>query len=358
MMLEQYYRQLASGERRGVLDRLLVHLVSLLAIPYAVVMRFRALFYDAGIFPKRRLPRPVISVGNITVGGTGKTPMTAMLARMLMERGLRVAVLSRGYGGSAKGAIKILADGESVIGTPEEVGDEPYLLATTVPGLIVVIGADRHGAGMLAMEKFAPDIFILDDGFQHLRLHRDLNLLLLDSRRPFGNGHAFPAGLLREPLTELGRADLLVMTRWSGEELPESRGKAICRAVHHLAGLQLEGRGDIHSFTLLQGRKGMALAGIADPGRFFSDLGRSGLELSATLPLPDHCAYGATEVESIERMQTACCADFLVTTGKDWVKLSRQKEKFGEIYVAALEMKILDREPLDVALDKLLSKGD
>ena len=163
----------------------------------------------------------MISVGNITVGGTGKTPATAFIARLLIGRGLKVAVLSRGYGGSMEGETAIVADGRTILLDAGQCGDEPYLLAATVPGLMVVMGADRYSAGMLAMERLSPDIFLLDDGFQHLRLRRDLDILLVDWARPFGNGRTLPAGLLREPLSAVQRADLVVYTRCpQGPPLP------------------------------------------------------------------------------------------------------------------------------------------
>ena len=195
--------------------------------------------YAAGLLPSRKLPRPVISVGNLTVGGTGKTPTVAMLARHFISRGKRVVVLSRGYGGrqtawGGGGFHWKLA----LLLSPEEAGDEPYLLASTVPGLAVVVGADRYRAGLLAMEQLKPDIFILDDGYQHLRLKRDLNILLLDSRHPFGNGRMLPAGLLREPQSAAERADLIMYTRCSdGEEINHFPEKPSCRAFHHLTGI-------------------------------------------------------------------------------------------------------------------------
>jgi tetraacyldisaccharide 4'-kinase len=144
--------------------------------------------YRIGILETRKLPRLVISIGNIAVGGTGKTPVTAHLARLIMAQGLKVAVLSRGYGGTLEGQTAIVSDGREITLSADQCGDEPFLLAKSVPGLAVVIGSDRYAAGQLALKGFDTDIFLLDDGFQHLRLHRDLNILLLDCSRPFGNG--------------------------------------------------------------------------------------------------------------------------------------------------------------------------
>jgi tetraacyldisaccharide 4'-kinase len=155
------------------------------AVLYGMVLRVRALLYQVGILSIRKLPCPVISIGNITVGGTGKTPATMLVAKELQERGYRVAVLSRGYGGSLEGQVAVVSDGESVLLGPEQAGDEPCLLAQTVPGLMVVIGSDRYQAGLVALERLKPDILLLDDGFQHIRLHRDLNILLLGRNPTF-----------------------------------------------------------------------------------------------------------------------------------------------------------------------------
>ena len=163
---EEYFKGLISGTRQGIGDRILLLFLKLASVPYAAIMRMRAVGYRSGILPSRRLPRPVISVGNITMGGTGKTPTVLFLAKILMERGKRVAVLTRGYGGTLEGGTHVVSDGSSPLLSPQEAGDEPCLLASSLPGLIVVMGADRYMAGSLAMDRFSPDIFILDDGFQ------------------------------------------------------------------------------------------------------------------------------------------------------------------------------------------------
>ena len=183
---ERYFRALVEGGRKGKPDRLLLAFLTLLSVPYGFVLSLRAWAYRRGILPSHVLGRPVISVGNLTVGGTGKTPAVAMLAKYFISRGKRVAVLSRGYGGTLR-ETAVVSDGERLFHSPAEAGDEPYLLASTVHGLMVVVGVNRWQGGRLALERLAPDLFILDDGFQHLRLKRDLDILLLDSSRPFGN---------------------------------------------------------------------------------------------------------------------------------------------------------------------------
>lgn len=351
---ERYFRELWDGKRQGTADRLFLCFLAILSGPYALLLRLRAIAYGAGLLRSYRLPRPVIAVGNLTVGGTGKTPAVAMLAKYFIARGKRVAVLSRGYGGTLSGKGGIVSDGATILLTPEEAGDEPWLLASTVAGLAVVVGADRYRAGLLAMERLAPDIFILDDGFQHLRLKRDLDILLLDSGRPFGNGRALPAGPLREPRPAAQRADLIIYTRCSdGAEVAHFPEKPACRAFHHLVGVTPLAGDDLLPFARLKGMRGVAFAGIADPGPFFRDLEEEGLTLAATVPFPDHCRYGEDEVAEILGAAASCGADYLITTEKDGVKLGPYHGRLPNLYTAPLEMWVADPGPLLALLEKI-----
>ncbi|MFQ5817671.1 MAG: tetraacyldisaccharide 4'-kinase, partial [Terriglobia bacterium] len=176
-------------------------LLSPLAFLYAQFMRTRAVLYARGTLRARRLPAKVISVGNLTVGGTGKTPLVLWLAQRLQARGLKVAVLSRGYGRLTQEA-RIFADGSPRV---EEAGDEAVLLARRLVGVLLGIGGDRFAVGLHLAEKHHPDVFLLDDGFQHLRVARDLDIVVLDASDPFGGGYVLPAGRLREPVRALAR---------------------------------------------------------------------------------------------------------------------------------------------------------
>ncbi len=353
-VLPHYFRDLWNGRRNGPADRLALYLLTTLSFPYAAALRLRSEAYAAGLFRSRRLPRPVVSVGNLTVGGTGKTPMAVHLARWFMGRGKRVAILSRGYGGSLEGKTRIVTDGREIFLSPEEAGDEPYLMAFSLPGAMVVIGTDRYRAGCLALERLEPDIFILDDGFQHLRLERDLNILLLGCARPFGNGRTLPAGALREPVSAAGRADLIIFTRCTSKNPPLSTGKPWCAASHRLTGvIPLEG-GVTQPLSSLGGLKGVAFAGIAEPAAFFGSLQREGLDPAATHAFPDHCRYGETEIAALLKLRDECSADYLITTGKDAVKLAPYRERLGNVYAAGLELEFADPGPLHAALEKLL----
>ncbi len=352
---EVYFRELWAGRRSRLRDRLFISFLTLLSIPYTIAMRVRVTLYFLGILKSHRLGKPVISVGNLSVGGTGKTPMTALLARMLISRGLRVAVLSRGYGGVGEGEIRIVSDGRRTLVTAEESGDEPYLLATTIPGLIVVIGADRFRAGMEAVHRFDPDIFILDDGFQHLQLHRDLNILLLDGRKPFGNGRVLPAGLLREPRSAVRRADFIVLTRSEMSGTTVSLAEIpFCNAYHRLVGFVPLGGSDTEPLALLAGRRGIAFAGIAEPEIFFAALRSEGLELVETVAFRDHCRYLDGEVELLSRLCVSTGADYLITTEKDAVKLISHRDMPESVYAVRLEIEVRDFDILREKVEKLL----
>ena len=352
-----FYRRLVSGERQSFADRLLLALLKLCAVLYSAAMRMRAMAYKHGVFRVRRLPLPVVSVGNITMGGTGKTPTVLLIARELMARGKRVAVLTRGYGGSLEGDIRIVSDGQSLLLTPAEAGDEPCLLASELPGLMVVMGSDRYRAGCLALKELSPDCFILDDGFQHQRLARDLDILLLDHSTPFGNGWTLPAGFLREPASASNRSDLVILTRCTElERLPDRLPENIpaCRSSHTLTGYTPLSGGEVRPFSELAGRRIVAFCGIADPSAFFDGVEACGVRLVSTLAFPDHTGYGTQEMEALGRLKQQSRADCLITTAKDAVKLLPYIGIIGDCFVARLELTVHDPEPLAAALNKVI----
>lgn len=354
-----YWRELANGTRTEPRDRLLILLLAPLALAYGFIQSLRALLYRIGILKSFRLPRPVISIGNITVGGTGKTPVTAHIARLLLDQGYRVAVLSRGYGGSLEGQTVVVSDGATVMLSSRECGDEPFLLASTIPGLMVVIGSDRYAAGLLAMQQLDPDVFLLDDGFQHLRLRRDLNILLLDQRNPFGNGWCLPVGLLREPIRASQRADLIIHTRSSldAEHRPIVAGKPFCSARHQLSvAIPLTG-GAALPLAQLQNKRGFAFAGIAEPQAFFDELRVHGLNLAAVMTLPDHVSYDSSHIRAVENEFNSSGADYAITTEKDGVKLKNLPQDLSEkTLLAPLTLTIADSTPMKALLRNLLQK--
>jgi len=205
-----------SGRRQPPMGTLTA-VLNLLSRGYNGLQSLRGFGYRQRLISPKKLPCKVISVGNITVGGTGKTPMTQYIAERLKHCGYRVAAVSRGYKGTAAGRVVktavIVSDGHRICPDSETAGDEPFLLASRLKEVPVVIGRNRFAAGMLALNTFQPQVIVLDDGFQHMQLARDIDLVLLDFNRPFGNRYLLPRGTLREPVSALKRADAFILTR-------------------------------------------------------------------------------------------------------------------------------------------------
>ena len=273
----------------------------------------------------RQLPRPVISVGNLHWGGTGKTPMVEAIARHLRDRGLNVVILSRGYRSGGAG-IRIVSDGEGPLLGPLVAGDEPVLLAGDLPGVAVVVGADRHRAGRDAMERLSqtPDLFLLDDGFSHLPLKRDLDILLFPAADPFAGGRLPPFGRLREPLSSVARADATVLTAaepGAGEALAEAlrvygfTGPGFASATRPQPPVTASGR------RLPAGTRVLAVAGIARPERFLDSARSFGIEVADTILYSDHYPYPSNTLQSLAGRLKEVEASCVLTTAKDFVKL-------------------------------------
>ncbi len=354
---EEYFKKLIMGGNLSVIDSLVFFILRQVSFLYSLAMIIRVILYRIGIFRVYSLPKPVISVGNLVVGGTGKTPVTLWIASYLMNCGHKVAVLTRGYGGRFEGEVAVVSDGKKRLLSAEDAGDEPALLADLLPGLIVVMGSDRYKAGCLAMEKFSPDIFILDDGFQHIRLKRDLNILLLDAEKPLGNGRVFPAGTLREPALASKRADVAIFTRCDERTNPAAIGNEATiqlRAAHKLTGFRQTVAGDVSNFSGLAAKRGIAFAGIADPDKFYTSLEQVGLKLVATLSFPDHTKYGEGETAALAKLRLSTRAEYLITTAKDAVKLGSVLDESIPFYIAALEIDFFEKDLFEKALDNLI----
>jgi tetraacyldisaccharide 4'-kinase len=337
-------------KEKPVWERALLLPLYLVSIPYGWAARMKV-SYELDLKRPRRLPFPVISVGNLTVGGTGKTPLVMALASGLAQKGIRVAILSRGYRGTcASGAV--VSDGASVLLSPEEAGDEPYLMASTLPAIPVLVGKNRFESGRRALESFGIQGVLLDDGYQHLQLHRDLNLLLIDSRVGFGDGHLLPRGILREPVSQLRRADLVLFNKadpGSGattlEEDIRRRYPSLPVYHGHYEAVGLVGpRGEREALEGLRGRKVVALSGIANPEDFSSLLKKCGMQVIKKEAFPDHYPYTQEDLQSIEHRNTE--AEGIVTTEKDLVRLARLKAGRLPIRALRIEMKIREEREL------------
>jgi len=317
-------------------------LLRTLSRPYGAAVALRNRLYDRGILRQAKLSCPVVSVGNLTVGGTGKTPTVILLASLLKEQGLRPAVLSRGYGGRAKAPANVVSDGNRLLLGWREAGDEPVLIANALRGIPVLTGAKRFLAGKAAMERFAVNILILDDGFQHRSLFRNLDILLMDAARPLGNGCLLPAGPLREPPQELRRAHILLRTGDAADmkPLPEAASIPVFRGVRRPRELVEAGTGRILPLATLRGRKICAFAGIGSPEAFRQDLTALGAEVVSFRAFPDHYPYNSSDIETLRRVAQSDGASLIVTTEKDGVRLDGFPEFRAMIFLLRIEMEI------------------
>ncbi|HEX6852930.1 MAG TPA: tetraacyldisaccharide 4'-kinase [Candidatus Polarisedimenticolaceae bacterium] len=288
---------------------------------------------------------PVVSVGNLAVGGTGKTPMTAWLAARLAARGRRSAIVTRGYGGRAGvGPLDVSRGGGPLVDAAVG-GDEPVLLAR-LTSAVVVAGSDRVAGARRAVELGA-DVVILDDGFQHRRLDRDLDVVLLDAASPFGNGRLLPAGPLREPPSSLARAGIVVLTRWSGEAPPAGIAAPVVRARHRNAGFR-----DAAGREVPAPGRAFAFCGIARPASFLDSLRGAGVEIAGTRAFPDHHRFDAADLRALAdgaRERGAA----IVTTMKDLVRLSGA---LPDVIALHVELDVVDPDPLEAALDAVTGR--
>ena len=313
------------GER-VLINRILWPLFYPLSLLYGGLVRLRASLYRLGVFEVARLPGRVISVGNLTVGGTGKTPCVAWIAGILRDEGESVAILSRGYRRRSRGRVEV-SDGEQILATPEMAGDEPWILARACPGVRVVVDRERYEAGKWLSAKARVSVFLLDDGYQHLRLGRDLNLLLVDAGDPLPLARMAPLGRLREPLAALRRADAVVVTRsdqdYDRQALDECLNRYLCpgtpvfHATHEMTAIYRLESGEAVDPRSLTSEPVAAIAGIARPERFYHDLRALGLDLCWTRSFPDHHQYRTADCDAIIAGATAAGARVLLMTEKD-----------------------------------------
>jgi tetraacyldisaccharide 4'-kinase len=319
---------------------------------YGLVIWLRGYAYSLGVKRVYRAPVPVVSVGNLAVGGTGKTPVVDALVKNLTARGRNVAVVSRGYKGSFVGESCLVAPDKGV--TAEEAGDEPFLLAIKNPDARVYVARKRkHGVAAAVVD--GADCIVLDDAFQHLAVVRDLDIVLLDARNPFGNGCLLPAGLLREHPQALNRADLLILTHCATKEINPFDDKKSVQCSHRFANYLLDAEGNRLLWSQVTGKRCLAFAGIAHPEDFFSKLRDKGCLLRETLALADHQDFGS---ETLARIITASQdVDFLLTTEKDAVKLAGVSFPKPCLSVP-LELEFKDFEPVERLVDSMLAEYD
>ena len=313
---------------------------------YGAALAARARLYGSGRLRSERVSRPVVSVGNLTFGGTGKTPFVEFLARRLRFEGRRPAIVSRGYGRLSRGPV-VVSDGNGPLVSADRGGDEPVAMARRLPAVPVVV-AERRVEGARKAIDLGADLVLVDDGYQHLALRRDVDILLLDAADPFGGGHLPPSGALREPLSALRRADAFVFTRVdraspSGEAREELRRRnpeaPVFTARIRAAGLADDSGAPVVS-PALTGRRFVAVCGIAHPQTFTASLRELELAPEEVLDFPDHHRYGRRDLARIRRVADRTGSTWIATTEKDAVKLAGRTTL--PIVVVRLEVDVLE----------------
>ncbi len=349
-MNQTTYRRIISGRAPGLLGVPVRLALTVLSWPYAAVVRVRNHLYDSGRLKVHRVGVPVICAGNLTTGGTGKTPLVLWLCRYLRERQIRCAILTRGYR-TRKGHLS----------------DEPALLAAQGPGAAVIVNPDRLAGAAEAIWHRGAQAVVMDDGFQHRRLARDLDLVAIDATRPFGYGKVLPAGLLREPITGLRRAHAVVLTRCDqvpprtltqieDDILRINPDLVLARSVHAPVGIRARDGSEIRLDALCDLRV-FAFCGIGNPRAFFHTVKQLGGVLVGSRAYDDHYRYRAADLERVHREAVTEGAALLLTTQKDWTKISRLSFPQGSCPLAylAVELRIVaGAQELTSLLDRAL----
>ena len=342
-----------------------------LSTAYSAVTRLRLAAYRRRLFSVSKLAAPVVSVGNLTTGGTGKTPLVEWVCRTIdvvahegVREGKRVCVLTRGYGRANPNTQVIVSNGTDILASELEAGDEPLLLARNLQGIAAVVSnPDRLAAGEWAVGNLQSEVFVLDDAFQHLRISRDLDIVTIDATSPWGGGRLLPYGRLREPISGLSRADCVVITRVEQAEDLASIRNVIKRIVGNApifsSRMLTRGfrslNGDQVNAAALRSQPMAAFCGIGNPASFFNHLGREGHQLVFTRSFPDHHQYQQSEVDILVADAAANGAKRFITTAKDAIKL--QLFKFGiPCFVMDVQISIDEEEPLVELIRKAIFK--
>jgi len=292
---------------------------------YWGVIFWRNIFYNFNFFVSRRVPAKVISIGNITAGGTGKTPAVIYLSNLLKNNNYKVAVLSRGYGRKTAGT-QLVSDGKNKDIDWRNFGDEPALIAKKLSNVPVVVDQNRYRGATYIVEKFKPDIIILDDAFQHRSLERDLDVVLLNSQAPISDYKLIPHGLLREPLSHLKRADIIIFTKSNSLEphrkilnVAKKTDKPIFYSLVNSTGFS---SGDSTLFEPKHNTKAVAVSAIADPQSFYKSLDGAGINVIEKIAFFDHYEFKQTDIDRFKKTLEESGADLIVTTEKDFVRFS------------------------------------
>lgn len=358
----QYLFQIAYGPDTTFAGWLLLGVLRIASYLYEFGVSFKLYLYKAGFVKQEKLDCCVISIGNITVGGTGKTPTAQKLAMQIKEMGYRVVILNRGYRSHWNRNIGVVSNGEKIFMTAHEAGDEAYLMAKTLPGIPVIIGKNRAVTGKYAVEKMNAEVIIMDDGFQHWRLHRNLDIVLVDTLNMFGNGCVLPRGVLREPLENLARGDLFILTKTdqssklSQMQLRKAISKynasaPIVESVHNpknfveIAEWYKGITNHVKTLDEMRNQNVMVFSAIGNPSSFEQTLSSIGVNILEAVRYPDHHDYGMLEMQYISERADSLNAVAMIATSKDAVKIPTEfiySERKIPLYILNMEICITE----------------
>lgn len=373
----QYILQLAYGPDTPFFGWLLLALLRGMSYLYEFGVSCKLALYNSGIMRRVKLPCCVISIGNITVGGTGKTPTAQKMAAIVKEMGYRVVILNRGYRSHWGKEIGVVSNGEKIFMTAYEAGDEAYLMAKTLPGIPVIIGKNRAVTGRYAVEKMNAEVIIMDDGYQHWQLERDLDVVLVDTLNMFGNGCVLPRGTLREPLENLNRGDIFLLTK-TDQSSKLSRiqlrntitkynaGAPVVESIHHpknfveIADWYKGISNNYRDLEELRGKDVMVFSAIGNPSSFEQTLSSIGLNILEAVRYPDHHDYGMLEMQYINERASSLKAVAMVATAKDAVKIPTEfiySDREIPLYILNMDICITEgmdkfREYIENAIQK------
>ena len=354
-MIKEYYLSILSGQQRGFVAAIIKSTLSTFTLPYLAVLNTRNALYKNGIVKSTRLPVKVISIGNITTGGTGKTPLVEFSVKYISKTGKKVAILSRGYGGN-----------NSSQESNEIVNDECLALRENLQDVPVLAGKDRVKSGEKAISDFGVDCVILDDGFQHFKLMRDLDIVVIDALNPFGGGKLIPRGSLREPLKNLKRADLFIISHCnqSNEQTIKSiytrlnrinKDTPVCESIHSPVHIDNIMDGSIMETEWLKGKRIYALSAIGNPESFVFTLNKLEADLIRHRVFRDHHNFTQAEIDQVISEAQSLGAEAIVVTQKDMVKIRKMNIKDANILSLKIEIQITKgMELYKEAIDRVL----
>jgi len=333
---------------------------SLLSFIYGNLIAIRKCFYEAKILSTKSLKCKVISIGNITVGGSGKTPTVEYISNLLQSKGHKVGIISRGYKRKSKATL-IVTDGRNKPKSWEEVGDEPFLLAHKLENIPIVVGVSKYESGYMMIEKFRPDVILMDDGFQHLSLNRDLDIVLVNSKDIRSDHRLIPLGKLREPISNLDRADLIIITK-SNIHQPsnylinkiESFNRPTIYNEMQIDDLLQYKSNESNKLEKIANKKVYLFSALGDNESFKKIMNNTDADIVGHSKYLDHHNYTFNDLKDIEKKATKCNAEFLITTEKDLVKINFQNSKI-DIYAIRMKMIFNPENLFSEYIDNLLS---